>query len=53
MLIAALEQIHRIKLKSEEPSSEVSKILCVFNLDKDSIDMLVYVDLARMEVKEL
>ena len=42
-----------MKLKDGEPSAEVYIILRVFNLDKDSIDMRIYVDPAGMQGKEL
>lgn len=42
-----------MKLKDSEPSTEVYIIIRVFNLDKDSIDMRVYVDPAGMQGKEL
>jgi hypothetical protein len=43
----------RMKLKDGKPSAEVYIILRVFNLDKNNINMRIYVDPARVEGKEL
>ena len=42
-----------MKLNDRKPSTKVYIILRVFNLDKESIDMRLYVDPAGMQGKEL
>lgn len=42
-----------MKLNDRKPSAEVYIILRVFHLDKESIDMCLYVDPAGMQGKEL
>jgi hypothetical protein len=45
--------MHQMKLNDREPSAEVYIILRVFNLDKESIDMRLYIDPAGMQGREL